>query len=125
MLDSARLSRSIMVILPMALRASASTTHEPTPPTPTTQTCAARKRASPCAPYRRAMPPKRRSKSIPVSFNAISDITVIVPVLHTANLYHRAVCFILRLYRLEQIFASDAQPHGDGGSDEHRRINAE
>src|SRR5450830_92121 len=64
MFDSATLSRSIRVRWPMALRASASTIHEPTPPTPMTQMWAARKRASAASPYSRAMPPKRRSKSM-------------------------------------------------------------
>jgi hypothetical protein len=46
MFDSATLSRSIRVRRPTALRASASTIQEPTPPTPMTQTCALRKRSS-------------------------------------------------------------------------------
>ena len=48
--DSATLSKSIIVIWPMALRANASTIHEPTPPTPITQTCAALNRSSAAAP---------------------------------------------------------------------------
>jgi hypothetical protein len=43
-LDSATMSRSIMEIRPTPERASASTTHDPTPPMPTTQTCALRRR---------------------------------------------------------------------------------
>ena len=45
-------------------RARASAVHEPTPPTPTIATWAARSFSKPAAPYRRAMPPKRSSKFI-------------------------------------------------------------
>jgi len=43
-------SRSIIVIAPMPDRASPSTTHDPTPPTPTTHTCAACRRGRAAAP---------------------------------------------------------------------------
>ena len=47
----------------MPLRAKASTAHEPTPPTPTTQTCAWVSLSKPACPYSRAIPPKRRKLS--------------------------------------------------------------
>ena len=63
-LDSATLSRSMSVSVPIPERASASTAHEPTPPTPITAMCAWEKRANAASPYRRIMPPKRRLLSI-------------------------------------------------------------
>src|SRR5450830_161510 len=62
-LDSATLSRSIKVSSATPLRAKASAAQEPTPPMPITTTWAARMRAAPSTPYKRASPPKRRSRS--------------------------------------------------------------
>jgi hypothetical protein len=50
MLDSATWSRSISVSAPTPLRASASAAQEPTPPMPTTATCAPRMAAAPSMP---------------------------------------------------------------------------
>ena len=63
-LDSAILSKSIKVIVPTALRASASAAQLPTPPMPIIQICEACSLAKPVAPYNRATPPKRRALSI-------------------------------------------------------------
>ena len=68
-----------MVILPIALRASPSTAHEPTPPTPITQTWACLKDVSADSPYKRAMPPNRRSKSIASESGGINGSTVAIP----------------------------------------------
>jgi len=50
MLDSATLSRSISRNIPTPLRASASTTHEPSPPIPATATRAAARRGKASSP---------------------------------------------------------------------------
>ena len=60
MLDSATISISIKVISPTADRARLSAAHDPTPPMPITQTCAAHILCRPTSPYKRAMPPNRR-----------------------------------------------------------------
>src|ERR1019366_6234192 len=67
-------------------RANASTAHVPTPPSPTTATRAAPKRARLAAPYRRATPPKRRPRPAAASraashdpYNRSIDIPIAAP----------------------------------------------
>jgi len=52
-------SGSMSVSEPTPERASASTAHEPTPPSPTTQTCEPARFASEPGPYSRSTPSKR------------------------------------------------------------------
>jgi hypothetical protein len=52
-------SMSINVNAPTPDLAKASTTHDPTPPTPITATCAARNRSIASRPYNRPIPPNR------------------------------------------------------------------
>src|SRR5450755_1600082 len=60
-LETQTSSASIKVNAPTPDRASASAAQEPTPPIPTTHTCARASRATLPVPYRRSMPAKRGS----------------------------------------------------------------
>ena len=57
-------SRSTRVSAPTPLRARDSADQDPTPPNPTTSRWERRRVSSAAAPYRRATPPKRKSKSL-------------------------------------------------------------